>query len=92
MQEIRCPNCGKLFQVDEAGYARIVQQVRDREFSRELERREQELVQQKENDMTIALMEHEKSHGEAIIKKNEELAGKDREIERLKAQLERAAA
>ena len=92
MQEIRCPNCGKVFQVDEAGYARIVQQVRDREFSRELERREQELVQQKENDMTIALMEHEKSHGEAIIKKNEELAGKDREIERLKAQLERAAA
>ena len=92
MQEIKCPNCGKVFQVDESGYARIVQQVRDREFSRELERREQELVQQKENDMTIARMEQEKTRSEAIAKKNEELAGKDREIERLKAQLERTAA
>ena len=27
MNEIRCPNCGKVFQVDEAGYAAIVAQV-----------------------------------------------------------------
>ena len=27
MNEIRCPNCGKVFQVDEAGYAAIVSQV-----------------------------------------------------------------
>ena len=35
MQEIKCPNCGKIFQVDEAGYAAIVRQVRDREFEKE---------------------------------------------------------
>ncbi len=38
MQEILCPHCGKAFTIDEAGYAAIVQQVRDREFTRELER------------------------------------------------------
>lgn len=29
MQEIKCPKCGEVFQVDESGYAAIVKQVRD---------------------------------------------------------------
>ncbi len=36
MQEIKCPNCGKVFTVDEAGYAAIVKQVRDAEFEKEV--------------------------------------------------------
>ena len=28
MNEIKCPHCGKVFQVDEAGYAAILAQVR----------------------------------------------------------------
>lgn len=90
MQEMKCPNCGKVFQVDDAGYAQILQQVRDKEFEKELERREQELVQKKENDLTLARMEQEKSHSEELTKKNSELAEKDREIEQLKAQLDKA--
>ena len=43
MQEIRCPNCGEVFQVDETGYEQIARQVRDKEFSKEIERREREL-------------------------------------------------
>lgn len=39
MQEIRCPKCGEVFQVDESGYDQIAQQVRDREFEKELDRR-----------------------------------------------------
>ena len=90
MQEIKCPNCGQIFQVDESGYAQIVQQVRDKEFEKELERRERELAQKKEDDLTIARMEQEKSHGEALSKKDAELAEKDRMIERLRAQLDRS--
>ena len=45
MQEIRCPHCGEVFQVDEAGYAAIVKQVRDKEFTREIEFRERTAVQ-----------------------------------------------
>ena len=41
MAEIRCPHCGEVFQVDETEYAQIVRQVRDAEFTRELEAREQ---------------------------------------------------
>ena len=38
MQEIKCPKCGEVFQIDEAGYAEIVKQVRNREFNEELQR------------------------------------------------------
>ena len=39
MNEIKCPNCGKVFQVDEAGYAAIVSQVRNEQFDQELSAR-----------------------------------------------------
>lgn len=40
MQEIRCPKCGEVFQVDETGYDQIARQVRDKELIKEIERRE----------------------------------------------------
>ncbi len=91
MREIKCPNCGQVFQVDESGYAQIVQQVRDREFAAELDRRERDLLKKKESDLAIARMEQERAHSEALSRKDAALADKDREIERLKAQLENAA-
>ena len=90
MQEIKCPNCGQVFKVDESGYAQIVQQVRDKEFDKELSRREQELIQKKESDLTIARMEQEKTYNEELSKKDSEISEKDRLIDQLKAQLERA--
>ena len=90
MQEMKCPGCGKVFKVDDAGYAQIVQQVRDKEFEKELDLRRQELNQKKEDDLKIARMEQEKSHNEELSKKNSELAEKEHEIERLKAQLDKA--
>ena len=87
MQEIKCPNCGEVFQVDESGYAQIAQQVRDKEFEKELARREQALAQQRENALTIARMEQEKAHGEEIAQKEQELTEKDKLIAQLQAQL-----
>ena len=90
MQEIRCPHCGKVFQVDETGYAQILQQVRDREFARELERREQELARKNESDLTIVRMEQEKSYRAELSGKDAALAEKDRQIDQLKARLDQA--
>ena len=39
MQEIKCPNCGTVFQLDEYEYSQILRQVRDDEFKKELEYR-----------------------------------------------------
>lgn len=89
MQQIKCPNCGEVFQVDESGYAKIAQQVRDKEFEKELERREKEIEQKGESALTIIRMEQEKSYNEELFRKNDEIADKEREIERLKSQLEK---
>ncbi len=43
MQEIKCPNCGTVFQIAESDYNEILSQVRSSEFERELARREKEL-------------------------------------------------
>lgn len=36
MNEIKCPRCGEIFQVDESGYAAILKQVKDKAFEKEL--------------------------------------------------------
>lgn len=50
MEQIKCPKCGEVFQIDEAGYAAIVKQVRDREFEKELRAREETAVRLAESE------------------------------------------
>ena len=88
MQEIKCPNCGEVIQVDESDYAQIVQQVRDKEFEKELSRRTQELDNAHENKLRLARLEQEQLHNNAVSKKDATIADKDREIATLKAKLE----
>lgn len=85
MQEIKCPNCQKVFQVDESGYAQIVSQVRDSEFRRELSRRENELAAKKESELETALLRQERVSESELSKKQAELEKKEREISELKA-------
>ena len=76
MQEIKCPKCGEVFQVDESDYAAIVKQIRDREFQKEVYEREQQFkahLQTLEKDRQLAI---KNAVGE-----------KDAEIAQLKAQL-----
>ena len=60
MREIKCPKCGEVFQVDESGYAAIVKQVRDSEFTRELRERQSQYAAEKESAVRIAVAEAEK--------------------------------
>ena len=48
MNEIRCPECGKVFSVDEASYASIVNQVRTKELEDEIRRRVAEVEKQQQ--------------------------------------------
>ena len=85
MQEIRCPNCGKVFQVDESGYAQILRQVRDREFENDLSRREKELSEKAERVHTIAQMKQEQHFHDLLSEKDAALSDKDHQIEHLNA-------
>ena len=86
MQEIKCPNCGQVFQVDETGYAQIVQQVRDSEFEKEIAKRESELAEKRENELRMARMEQEKQFNKTLSEKESELADREKKIELLKAE------
>lgn len=88
MQEIRCPKCGEVFQVDENGYNQIATQVRDKEFAIELERREKELDARREKELQLIRLEEEKEYAASIAQKEEELVEKERTILELQAKLE----
>lgn len=76
MNEIKCPNCQKVFQVDESGYAAILKQVHDAEFDKEIERRKQEYENSEKRSVELA-----------VTKVN---ADKDKQIADLRNELELA--
>ena len=85
MTEIKCPHCGKFFQIDESGYAAIVKQVRDAEFQRDIHERLQQAAREKESAVTVAVMEAERKHADA-------LGERDRQISAMQTKLEGAEA
>lgn len=82
MNDIICPNCKKVFKVDEAGFADILKQVRDHRFQEELQERLQLAEKDKENAIKLA---------EANLRSRlqEHLANKERELADLRAKSER---
>ena len=74
MQEIKCPKCGEVFKVDESGYAAIVKQVRDREFKKEIESRENQMAEEKESAVKLVKVETENNYREQLAEKEKELA------------------
>lgn len=80
MQEIKCPKCNEVFQVDESGYAAIVKQVRDKEFMSELKSRETQFETDKENAIQLAVLETEKQFNEKLNKKEAEITTLKSEI------------
>ena len=90
MRELKCPNCGSVFSVDEADYAAIVGQVKNAEFEQELDRRVKELHEkqkaEQENQKLKAKQDYERQLGAKQI----ELSQKDAEIARLNEQVKSA--
>ena len=73
MNEIKCPNCGKVFQIDENDYESIVKQIRDHEFEKEIKVRDEQHRIDKENSIKIAEANIEKKLTEELNKKSIEL-------------------
>lgn len=107
MNEIKCPHCGEVFKVDASGYADIVKQVRDAEFSRDLDervkavQREGEQALELERSRSTAALQKAESQRDAqlVEQKNaaaqqlaQEVAKRDAELAELRAKLEGAAA
>ena len=86
--KIKCPKCGEVFTVDEAGYAAIVNQIKNKEFARELKERT-ELMEEKfksEQDKAELEYKHKIEDLEKQIETNKTIynAEKAKEIEKIK--------
>ena len=80
MNEIKCPNCGKTFSLDDAGYADILNQVRDEAFNKALNDRLALAEQDKRQAIELAEAKIASEMGKIA-------SIKDREIERLQVEL-----
>ncbi len=80
MKELKCPNCGNVFVVDEADYASIVNQVKTAEFDEEINRRILELQKQYSAELQANALKEAISH-------QEQLAAKDMAIKELEAKI-----
>lgn len=88
MKQLKCPNCGKVFQVDEADYASIVSQIKNAEFDAEVDRRLAEIHERHKAEQELATAKTEQSYQKQLNDKDLKLSEKESEIVRLKNQLE----
>ena len=91
MNEIKCPHCSKSFNLDDAGYADILKQVRNHEFEIELQQREAELERRKHDALKLADSEANVKLQESLNAKEREFAAQrektERELSELRAQI-----
>ena len=106
MNEIKCPRCGEVFQVDENGYAEILKAVRDKEFKKEIEKREELIRDKAQMELKVALSDSEKAiddlkreidtntkllNAKAEADLQRALAEKEKQLDSLEAQLKQQA-
>ena len=83
MHEIICPHCHKAFKIDEAGYADILKQIRNKEFDKELHEKLAAAEQEKKSALSLVEAENE-------TKRLKLVADKETEIAELKSQIEKS--
>jgi len=91
MNDIKCPHCGKVFKVDDAGFADILKQVRDSQFEKEIHERLELASREKENAIKLAVADTRNNLQEDLNRKERELieikAQKDKEILEMKSKI-----
>lgn len=74
LNEIKCPNCGTVFQIDEVDYQSIVKQIRDSEFLKEISDREEQYKKDKESSIKLSEANLREKYGDELNKKDIEIS------------------
>ena len=92
--QVKCPKCGTVINLDESDYEGIVRQVRDEQFAREVEEREASLRREKDQELQLARAEAaaelQRAQSDAATELQQSLAERDAKIAELSAKLESA--
>lgn len=73
MNEIICPHCHKAFTIDEAGYADILKQIRDKEFKRDVEEKLERAEEDKRNALKLAEAKYESESLKLVADKESQI-------------------
>ena len=84
MKEIKCPNCGKVFSVDESGYAAILNQVKNEEFDKEIKEREEAIKVKVLSDSLIQKQQLEKEKDQQISELNQIISNLKKDLDYIK--------
>lgn len=74
MNEIKCPKCGTTFKIDEQDYESIVKQIKDKEFMREINLREEQYAILQKEALKLAAVEADKKLAAEVGKRDLEIA------------------
>ena len=80
MEQIKCPHCGEVFTIDESHYDSIVKQIKDAEFTKELDKKEAEYKEKLKLERQL-VQERLASENKSL------LSDKEKEIDELKHKL-----
>ena len=87
MKDIKCPQCGQVFKVDEAEYKSIADQVRNSEFESELCKRLDDYKAQQAAQAKVKEAESREAFNAQMQKKQNEIQAKEQELAILKDKL-----
>ncbi|WP_022796157.1 DUF2130 domain-containing protein [Bavariicoccus seileri] len=88
MNEIKCPHCGKAFTIDEAGYADILNQVRNKEFNEEIHEKLEHIKHQHTSELALVEEKNKNKFDKQLSKKDEQIAELKSQSEVLEKQKE----
>lgn len=87
MNEIKCPNCGTVFQINETNYSKIVKQIKDKEFEKEITTREKQNKEKTEMEIRLIKEQLQRENESKLNEKNieitkiqEELKSKEEQV------------
>ena len=87
MKELKCPQCGSVFSVDEADYASIVSQVKTQEFEAEIKSRLEEIQKQNATKQEAEALKLSQEFQGKLNSKEIEISKKDSEIAMLQTRI-----
>jgi hypothetical protein len=73
MSEITCPHCSKAFKVDQAGYAAILSQVKNKEFDKEIHQRLELERERYNSELNLAKATTEKQSADILAQKERDI-------------------
>ena len=84
MQEIKCPNCGQVFKIDESNYDSIVRQIRNHEFDKEVKEKLDAAISLEKKDAELLLSDKMNEKDQIIASLKQEIeASKNNETQKI---------